>query len=57
MSENESRTVCEQLIREAKIRLFDAKDKRERQEWRRTIHNLQLLIRRKVLLPGESQTI
>jgi hypothetical protein len=43
--------VWRDLINAAKLRLFDAKDKQERSEWRRSLRTLEALRKRNVQLP------
>jgi hypothetical protein len=44
-------TIWEYFLREAKLRLLDAKDATERKEWRRTLRGLNCLIRGNVSPP------
>jgi hypothetical protein len=43
--------IWQELINAAKLRLFDAKDKQERGEWRRSLRTLEALRKRNVQLP------
>jgi hypothetical protein len=44
--------IWQELINAAKLRLFDAKDKAERSEWRRSLRTLEILRKRNVRLPN-----